>query len=575
MSDFKLVNITDSMLEDIDQSVTLPVLNGAASNNFQTFNSQSSTSTNQLQFNVVIPSLQTVVDRNFQINTDVLLKVTLANNVYEPNQNLFTYGITNALQAFPLNSLFTTIQSNINDANVTVTTREVLAPLLKMYNYKELATYSSLCPSLPDSFYYHYEDGLMANNNVLANYSNAGYTKVPPRGVFPVTIYDNNMTQIGMQILATDTGAIPFPFFYIKFNTTEPLMFLSPYISAHSTNNGGFLGINNLTITANMGDATRVMSNASYATIDVNGTDTEMRTISNVTFENCSNSRLLLNFLTVPSSLYSKLEPKNCLNFNQFTTYNYSSASTIPSKSQQTVPFSATQLNQIPSKIMIFARKKNMDTYDSNSFLCIKGVSINFCNQSGLLSSASQSQLYNISLRNGLQSNYYEFSGSGVTNDFEGVPGNVATTGSILVLDPSLDLSLPPQYANGSGGQFNIQFDVQLFNQTDEDITPTIYMLVVNTGIFSTDNGSSTYTTGLLTQEQILDTKSQDAMTDSATYFKKIVGGTIENLGSVHKHLKSAYKNVVEKAKALDTGSGMAASGMAASGISRRQRKYN
>ena len=37
MSDFKLVNITDSALEDITSELTLPVVSGSSSNNFQTF----------------------------------------------------------------------------------------------------------------------------------------------------------------------------------------------------------------------------------------------------------------------------------------------------------------------------------------------------------------------------------------------------------------------------------------------------------------------------------------------------------------------------------------------------------
>ena len=194
MTDFKLINITDSLLEDISPSVSLPVISGSSSNNFQTFNSQATTGTNQLQFNVQIPSLQTAVSRNFLVESTLVLRIDFDTSItYTADEKIFDYGKTNSLQAFPLNSLITTVQSNINNATVSVSTREVMACLLKMYNYRELATYNSLAPSMPDSFYQNYADGIGSNNNVLANYSNGGLDKkFIPRGAFPVELYSDD-----------------------------------------------------------------------------------------------------------------------------------------------------------------------------------------------------------------------------------------------------------------------------------------------------------------------------------------------------------------------------------------------
>ena len=194
-------------------------------------------------------------------------------------------------------------------------------------------------------------------------------------------------------------------------------MFLSPYLSGNSNNQGAFLGLNNLTLTLNLGNATRVMSNASYKV------GTNDKTISNVTFVGYQEPKLRLNFLTIPPVMYSKIEPKNVTNYNQYTAYQMVNGSSLPSGSQQKYSFSNIQLNQIPSKILIFARKNEADltTYDSNSFLVIKNLSINFCNKSGLLSSASQTQLYDTSIKNGLQQNFFEWSGRGVSDD--GVTG--------------------------------------------------------------------------------------------------------------------------------------------------------
>eukprot|EP00981_Chlorochromonas_danica_P014834 scaffold9048_cov186-Ochromonas_danica.AAC.1 len=116
---------------------------------------------------------------------------------------------------------------------------------------------------------------------------------------------------------------------------------------------------------------------------------------------------------------------------------------------------------------------------------------MNFANSSGLLGSATPAQLYNMSVRNGLQMNYYEFSGKGISqNTKDGSPAVVPTIGSILVIDPAIDLSISDEVTNMSSGQFNIQFELGVQNQSNEDLSQvTVYMAYVNSGLFITDSG--------------------------------------------------------------------------------------
>jgi len=181
MTDYKLYNIVDSQLEDITGDISLPVSSGSTSNTYQQLNAQGGTSNSSMQFQVQIPSMATAVNRHILAQTDIELQVDFAAgvtaNYWEAEEVLFNYGQLNSLQAFPLNSLISTIQAQINNSNVTVDTRDVMAALLKMYNYEELARCSSLTPSLIDSFYQNYTDGLGTNNNVMGNYSVGGFTK--------------------------------------------------------------------------------------------------------------------------------------------------------------------------------------------------------------------------------------------------------------------------------------------------------------------------------------------------------------------------------------------------------------
>ena len=588
-SDFKLVNIVDSVLEDISNEITLPVVTGATSKTYQNFPSVvGGNNLSQIQFNVQVPSLQTVVSREVMIQVQITLQVNLATPPtagWGNEVSLFNYGVTNSLCAFPFNSLVSTIQTQINNANPSISTNQVLPALLKMYSYEEFAKYNSITPALPDSFYQNYAQGLASNSNILGNFANGSYDKTfAPRGVFPVSMTQNNQ-QIGYQVTSTAAGENPYNSFLITFTTIEPLLFLSPFISGDSKNKSGLLGLNNLTFTMNLGSANRLLSNASY----IGGNPT----ISSVQLSNVSgivNPTLLFTFLTIPPQLYSKLEPKNICNYTNYQPYQFTQALALPAYVNnpipyQTLTFSNIQLNQIPSKLIIFVQNGNLGAYDSNWFLTINSCTINFNNQSGLLSSANQFQLYEMSKNNGLQMTFYEFSGQGVSSVANnGIPQIVPTIGSILVIDPAIDLGLGAQYTDGSSGQFNLQVQISIGNQSATAITNvTGTIIAVNSGIFITENGTSSMQTGLITQEMALETKSKHAVLDKSTYENEIVGGSISNLGALHKHLKLKYHRAVENEHMLDHEPGeslddlagsMSAGAMSAAGIHKHRKEH-
>jgi hypothetical protein len=583
MSDYKLVNLVDAGLEDIANEITLPVICASPSNTFQNFNALTVSKT-QVQFNIQIPSLATTFKRDVLVQSKCRLKIDFEGGstagYWKADQLIFSYGLSNALQAFPFNSSFSTIQSGINNSNITLSSRDVLPALLKMSNYEEMAKTNSLCPSLVDSFYYNYADGISSNSNVLGNYSSSTLAKeYQPRGVFPVTITDVNGVELPFSIKADNNGTNQYPSIYLEFVTTEPILFLSPFSSGVSVNQANFLGISGLTMTFTIsaGAGNYMMSNASYAT---KADDTIIKTISNVELIEITECKALFNFQTIPAQLYDKILPKNVLNYNQYTCYPTSNNAVINANVQKKVLQSTNlQLNQIPSKILIYVKQNDKTSYDSNSFMVINELNVSFASKTGLLSGITQQQLYNLSIKNGLQMNYYEFSGEGVSAKSDGSISKVATIGSIVVLDPASDLSLEPQYSNMSGGQFNFSFTISVSNQSNQAITPTIYIVCVNSGIFITENGQSIFTTGMLSQEQVLETKSKNAITDTHTYEKQIVGGSIENIGGIHKHVKNLFSKNSEKEQELDHAKGesagvMSSGAMSSGNIKKKVHKY-
>ena len=98
------------------------------------------------------------------------------------------------------------------------------------------------------------------------------------------------------------------------------------------------------------------------------------------------------------------------------------------------------QLNQVPDRFRIFARKRLSDqeasnSRDSNSFFKINSVSINFNNASGLLSSATTQDLWRMSGANGSKQSWYEFNRKAQVYDNAGGNVQVSTSGSVIAIE--------------------------------------------------------------------------------------------------------------------------------------------
>ena len=188
----------------------------------------------------------------------------------------------------------------------------------------------------------------------------------------------------------------------------------------------------------------------------------------------------------------------------------------------------------MPSLILISVRQpmSSQNIANTSSFLQINSISINFNSQSGLLASATQQDLYQISVRNGSQQSFYEWTGavSNNTTDNIGNVTTIATTGSLLVVNPALDFSLPSFLSGGSLGQFSFQFNITVTNQFQQTITPEICIITKNDGIFVTQQGTSVIYTAILDKQTVLRTKEQDAVLDW-NHHQRLVGGKLSNMG--------------------------------------------
>ena len=180
-------------------------------------------------------------------------------------------------------------------------------------------------------------------------------------------------------------------------------------------------------------------------------------------------------------------------------------------------------------------------------FLPITQISVNLNNTSGLLSSATQADLYRISRVNHSKQTWDAFRGrarvyacptpKSTVTEIASEPmastanmgfTEIATTGSVLVLNPAYDLSIPDYLSSGSLGAYNFQFSVQCENYLDYDVTPEVVVICANSGVFSTIAGSSNIYTGILTKSMVLDAKKESAENPiMSSQYERMVGGAM------------------------------------------------
>lgn len=543
MSSFKTVLVRDSVIGDITSDIDYAVKSGASQCTFQQFPSTSA-SNSALIFNVQVPSENTIIGRDMMINTGLTFRLGITN--VPVGQVAWSYGRTDAMHAFPLNSLFSTATAQINNTTVSINTQDVLPALLRMNDSRELYRFNSTTPSLPDQAYGLYSQAVGAGNNPLGEYADAAYdVDQVPRGAFPISYgVVHNVSGGGTNTSLVSTNVLDTWVVTISTVVSEPLI-LSPFIFGDPEyNQQGFLGINNMTFTLNIDSTCKRLfssANSGYTTTiqlgsvaDANGFKYQPQAFGSILAPvGATSPQLLLKLLSSqPSDL---IESKNIVPYMDFPRYLTTSALSSPLAASATTTLTSSniQINQIPDLFIINIRKPmtQQTIFDADAFFKVNNISINLNNQSGLLSSATAYDLWRMSVKNGSTQSWAEFSGQASNVDTAtGVVSQVATTGSLLVISPAYDLSLPDYLTCGSLGNYNFQFSVGVTNQFTSAISPELIVITANSGIFTTQQGVSSIYTGILTKEMVLDAKSkQQASAMKSAEVRRMTGGSLMN----------------------------------------------
>ena len=530
-------------------------------------------------YNVIVPSEQTVINREVDWTSTIQFRLLFtnvpagngaANSATQP-YDLVQYGSASALCAFPLHSCTTVVSSTINNNTISQNMDDVLQPIIRFLDRKHIHKYTGVTPTMPDN-YLNYSDGLNAINNPLGAFNNSDKeSDYHARGAYQLISINQTGYSATPAFNTVYTGPAGNVTLWVTVQVTEPFM-LSPFIFAHEKQNSqGFYGIQNLNFKMNMNPNARIWRQAPIN----NGYSTPSAIpIPTVQIDNYINSQLVFQYLTPhPEDL---LPAQNVVGFLEMPRYITAGSTDLqPGQISGQISTQTLQLNQVPDKMILMARRKNLTCGQSDSFLPIQSISINWNNSSGILATATQQKLWTMSVESGIQQSWLEW--SGLAHNYTatvagGVPvapypsGNVPLVGGILALDFAKHIQITESYYSpGSLGTFQLQVRVTLLNQDPVNVVSAqnweLVVITLNSGCFVCNRGVSSVYTGILTKQDVLDASSKKP------YFRSDVdrcvgAGLMDNLKTVVGHALTKGEKEDGAGMSGGIGSGMSGGGM-------------
>jgi len=279
MANFKTVLVSDPRISNCTDKLDVGVFTGPSEITINKFKANSAGASNW-SFQCNIPNPSTVIDRNVYVGATVNFQITIGpvGGPYADQRVAATkltgaqipagelcidIGGSDALQAFPLNQLFSNASVTINNSSTSIQTQSILQALLRSSSARVLAKYNGGCPALSDRFYLNYGDSLAsASTNVLADVEGSTFSdgNLMTRGSHPITITSivhNKYDYAGGAGNANDNPLVDASLislgvqdsWVIGLSTVlyEPLIGLSPFLwegSSSKYNSQGLYGVN-------------------------------------------------------------------------------------------------------------------------------------------------------------------------------------------------------------------------------------------------------------------------------------------------------------------------------------------
>jgi len=449
---------------DVASQRSYAVVQGVQNINYQSFQSTSATNS-QIQHSIQVPSRSTIVDRNIMVETSATFLFTGA----DQGGPLLELGTNDGLACFPLSRVCETFQGQIDQAQISNRMGDVMQAFQRYALRRHLINSDlSGAPSMSDQF------------ADLGDWTFLGGAKNPLAQSGDNTFQEPRGSFAGLTVISnTNTAA------EVRATWVEPV-FCAPFLYG-GKKESGIYGVQNIQLTYNLGDLTRMWSHASTG-----------KTLSSIS-ATITGARSLVAFLTAqPTSVL----PRQCVwGYHDATPTITQISSSFPGRTlvgDLIVPGAASQvqattitLNHIPQRLYIFARKRKntLTVADSDVFAGITNLSLQVGNSPVKLSGATQHQLHKISVNNGLEMSFTQFS---------------RQVGSVICLDFVKDLGLDPGTAPGVSANVTLQVQATLQNLNPNVQFFDLYVLPIVCGSLSMVDSFFTIGLGLITGAEAL-----------------------------------------------------------------------
>jgi hypothetical protein len=439
------------------------------------------------------PSPSVIVDRKIYAKVKYRLTFTLDDAV-EANRNTFAADVKrkdgNAVagrsgpRAYPLARSSNNLRITINNNSVSTELSDYFHALVRYNTGRDMRQYDYSCtPHQLDAFQ-HYDDAAGSALSPFASYGDNTYED--SRACFTGLTLISDNTVGNVRTIVQD------------LEVTE-LLYLNPLLFDKHSNQKGFIGVQTFDVVINLeSDLASAIWCNNYQPVGNN---------YDVTATIEGNPELLFTYITPNLLDMPKISDSIIYPYYNIDRYNTPVSAIIPAIagdpnanpgtveviSSLDVTSNNIQLNSIPKRIYIFARRRNnsRSVFTTDTFARINSISFNWNNRNGLLSSANSEQLYQISVKNGLNMSWDEWN---------------RNAGSVLCLDFAKDIGLSSMEAPGLLGTYQMNYRVNISNMNRINaINFDLYTIVVSAGTFTISSNRANSQIGVISKQDILD----------------------------------------------------------------------
>jgi hypothetical protein len=473
-----------------------------------------SLSNSVINFNITPNSPTSVLDRSVIVATKVKFiftgsQVGGSGNVIQPEQSAprgFNYGVQSSTVT-------------INGLSISQETQAIMHVLSHFSEDDHMIHKQTISPSwMAADYVQRYIDVSQGTNmNTLSNYKNS------TRARFGKGTYDYTVNTISATAANVDVT-------FYEYMTLSPMNYNGDEMP-------GLTNVTSLQLTFTLANLERMwaQANDNITTLQVS-----------ILESNC-------HFQELSFPVYLNVPPVVTTSYTDIQRQTSSRNQLIAAGASAQLSSNSYQLNTVPHSIIVYAKERESDIYASassktnktDSYGVIEKLEIQYNNQSAILSSASEVQLFQMSARNGVDLSWQEFSGA--TKELSGtantLPTNIPLCGSLVCLSFGKDISandptaIPGVSINSN---FQVRATVRNPNNNGIDIYYDLTVLYVYEGILSIAPGQAYKYVSLLTKDETLslEVEEGDVVSGGAVDFKGMLSKAKTGLKKAAPFLK-------------------------------------